>query len=55
MFDRSIHSQVNRMKEESQMNRTSQEAMFLILDRTRASASQVIVRGHYLKQMQTAF
>ena len=52
-YDMNKHFQVNRMKVESQMNRTSQEAMLMILDKTRASESQVSVMRHYLERMQT--
>ena len=52
-YDMNKHFQVNKMKVISQMNRTSQEAMLVILDRTRASESQVSVMRHYLERMQT--
>ena len=52
-YDMNIHFQVNNMKVVSQMNRTSQEAMLMILDKTRASESQVSVKRHYLERMQT--
>ena len=52
-FNMNKHFQVNKMKVESQMNQTSPEAMLMILDKTRASESQVSVMRHYLGQMQT--
>ena len=52
-FNMNKHFQVNKMKVESQMNQTSPEAMLMILDKTRASESQVSVMRHYLGRMQT--
>ena len=40
------------MKIESQMNQTSQKVMFIILDKTRASKSQVSLMGDYFERMQ---
>ena len=47
------HFQVNKIMVVSQINQTSQEAMLMIFDKTRASESQVSVKRHYLKRMQT--